>query len=59
MDWTRLLDPANGGPGESPGYKETVASLRTDPPPAKRQSKSSSKTKAAHFPALKHSVSKD
>ena len=24
MDWAKALDPANGGPGESPGYQETV-----------------------------------
>jgi hypothetical protein len=31
MNWTALLDPANGGPGESPGYRETLAAIRAKP----------------------------
>ena len=31
MDWTALLDPANGGPGEAPGYRETLARLEEQP----------------------------
>lgn len=31
LNWTQLLDPANGGPGEPPGYQETVSELRNNP----------------------------
>jgi hypothetical protein len=31
MDWTFLLDPANGGPGEAPGYQETLARMKAQP----------------------------
>jgi hypothetical protein len=31
MNWSSLLDPANGGPGESPGYRETLAAIRAKP----------------------------
>lgn len=32
MDWAKALDPKNGGPGESPGYQETLADIRANPP---------------------------
>lgn len=28
MDWTQLLDPANGGPGDTPGRAEAVVQAR-------------------------------
>jgi hypothetical protein len=37
VNWTALLDPANGGPGEPPGYRETLAAIRLNPYAGKRQ----------------------
>jgi hypothetical protein len=31
LNWTELLDPANGGPGESPGYRETLERIAERP----------------------------
>jgi hypothetical protein len=54
MNWTDLLDPANGGPGEAPGYRETIESLRVDPPARRAKRKAAAKSKPAHFTSLKH-----
>ena len=42
MDWAYLLDPANGGPGEPPGYQQVLAEMRAKPkqPKPKRTSTS-------------------
>jgi len=58
LDWTKLLDPANGGPGEAPGYQETLAALQATPyARAARKAKGKAKKRPAQFPALKHSAS--
>ena len=31
MDWAYLLDPANGGPGETPGYQQLLVDMRANP----------------------------
>ena len=54
MDWTRLLDPANGGPGEPPGYRETLAKMAATP--KQPRSKKGSRSKPSTFPALKHAA---
>ena len=48
MNWTALLDPANGGPGEAPGYRETLARLEEQPyvKPADRPKAQKPKRKA-------------
>lgn len=28
INWAEILDPANGGPGEAPGYQEALRSAR-------------------------------
>lgn len=45
MDWSKALDPANGGPGESPGYQETVQRIRERGPRQKKKKKPSKKTR--------------
>jgi hypothetical protein len=54
MDWQRLLDPANGGPGESPGYQQVLADMRANPKQPKPKRASSRTTKPAVFPSAKH-----
>jgi hypothetical protein len=54
MDWTRLLDPANGGPGEPPGYRETLAKVAATPKQPKPKRTSSRTKKPAVFPSAKH-----
>jgi hypothetical protein len=54
MDWTYLLDPANGGPGEPPGYRETLAKVAATPKQPKPKRSSSRTTKPAVFPSAKH-----
>ena len=54
MDWSYLLDPANGGPGEPPGYKETLAKMAVTP--KQPRSKKGSRSKPSTFPALKHAA---
>jgi hypothetical protein len=58
MNWTALLDPANGGPGEAPGYRETLAAIRLDPY-ARAARKPKPEAKPARFPGLKHGASED
>jgi hypothetical protein len=45
LNWKRLLDPGNGGPGEAPGYVETLESLR-DNPSQRQKRKTQNKPKA-------------
>ena len=58
MDWQYLLDPANGGPGEPPGYQELLADMRANPKqpkPKPKPKRTSSRTKkSAVFPSAKH-----
>ena len=56
MDWTYLLDPANGGPGDCPGYQELLAEMRANPKqPKQKPKRTSSRTKKpAAFPSAKH-----
>jgi hypothetical protein len=54
MDWTRLLDPANGGPGEPPGYRETLAKVAATPKQPKPKRTSSRTKKPAVLPSVKH-----
>ena len=54
MNWTYLLDPANGGPGEPPGYKETLAKMAATP--KQPRSKKGTRSKPSIFPALKHAA---
>jgi hypothetical protein len=54
MDWTRLLDPANGGPGEPPGYRETLAKVAANP--KQPRSKKGARSKPSTFPSLKHAA---
>ena len=51
MNWTYLLDLANGGPGEPPGYAATVASLRSNPPTRQPSKRKDSKKGAVKPPA--------
>jgi hypothetical protein len=60
MNWTALLDPANGGPGEAPGYRETLAAIRDRPyARAARKAKAKPEAKPVRFPGMKHSASGD
>jgi hypothetical protein len=60
MNWTQLLDPANGGPGESPGYQEALAAIRAKPyARAVRKAKGKAEKKPVQFPALKHAAAPD
>ena len=54
MDWTYLLDPANGGPGEPPGYQQVLADMRANPKQPKPKRAKSRTTKPAVFPSAKH-----
>ena len=54
MDWTYLLDPANGGPGEPPGYQQVLADMRANPKQPKPKRTSSRTKKPAVFPSAKH-----
>jgi hypothetical protein len=54
MDWAYLLDPANGGPGEPPGYRETLVKVAANPKQPKPKRASSRTTKPAVFPSAKH-----
>jgi hypothetical protein len=54
MDWQRLLDPANGGPGESPGYRETMEAIAANP--KQPRSKKGARSKPSTFPSLKHAA---
>ena len=54
MDWTYLLDPANGGPGEPPGYQQVLADMRANPKQPKPKRTSSRTAKPAVFPSAKH-----
>jgi len=54
MDWTRLLLPEHGGPGESPGYQQVLADMRANPKQPKPKRASSRTTKPAVFPSAKH-----
>lgn len=36
FDWYKLLDPANGGPGQAPGYTEAVKAVTSRPPRKKK-----------------------
>jgi hypothetical protein len=54
MNWSYLLDPANGGPGEAPGYRQVLADMRANPKQPKPKRASSRTTKPAVFPSAKH-----
>ena len=54
MDWTYLLDPANGGPGEPPGYQQVLADMRANPKQPKPKHPRSRTAKPAVFPSVKH-----
>ena len=54
MDWTYLLDPANGGPGEPPGREQLLADMRANPKQPKPKRAKSRTTKPAVFPSAKH-----
>ena len=53
-DWTHLLDPANGGPGEAPGYQETIEQLRNNPWRNPKRRVSRTKDTRGRYPGLKH-----
>ena len=44
-DWSRILDPWAGGPGEPPGFRETVERIRERGPKQKPARKSKTKKK--------------
>jgi len=55
LDWTKLLDPANGGPGEPPGYREAFEAAKAAPPKEKKRASSKrAKPKPNRFPSAKH-----
>ena len=54
MDWTYLLDPANGGPGEPPDRAQVLAEMRANPKQPKPKRTKSRTTKPAVFPSAKH-----
>ena len=54
MDWAYLLDPANGGPGETPGYQQLLAEMRAKPKQPKPKRTKSRTAKPAVFPSAKH-----
>ena len=54
MDWTYLLDHANGGPGEPPGYQQLLAEMLANPKQPKPKRTKSRTAKPAAFPSAKH-----
>ena len=54
MDWAYLLDPANGGPGETPGYQQLLAEMLANPKQPKPKRTKSRTAKPAVFPSAKH-----
>jgi len=53
-DWARLLNPANGGPGEAPGYQDTIDQLRNNPWGNPQRRASRTKDTRDRYPGLKH-----
>ena len=54
MDWTYLLAPANGGPGEPPGRDLVLDEMRAKPKQPKPKRTKSRTAKPAVFPSAKH-----